>query len=171
MLVILLSMVSCKKDAFNDTSNTSSQKEKTTTEPIPNELALTLDNYADYLDITGSMRNIGYKDYDLYISGYSGVNFLCDFCGNPHYKYKNVIIELEITIIFPSSMFYDGEVDKELARKKITIPLNLAGNGHGSIDIYHGLQGSDIDDRMVYSDPKLFTHYQITNISGTVEEY
>lgn len=183
LTTLLLQFISCSNNN-NDFAISSSQSEtttvtttETTVATTQNSTALTLDNISDYFDITatiqpGNTEKCYYKaqsDY-LYNSLICGISFE----GNPHYEYKDVIIEIKFHHTTPLTGAFESE-------KTVSVKLNLSGNGSATCELetpvaqeaplsisdttYAFYSAKGISVALDYSE------YKIISVSGTATRY
>ena len=143
-------------------------------------IELTVDNYKDYLEVSGSIYknkiNAPVKT-DVYYFAISGDIDIIGASNN--YDYNNV----EITVTIVAVEFFDDTEKTKTVSEDYTISLNIAGKGSHSFEIplenfWHGTEYEayanqcDADPvRFRGSFPnKVDVYYEIKDISGTVSK-
>lgn len=139
------------------------------------EISLSLQNMDDYLEYSATMKNGApyhpYSGLDMTL-GHLYVDCAYSFQGNPHYKYKNVEINLLLS-------YFTEDWQEVIVEQQYTVSLNLAGNGKGNLILTvnppNGNQGEqwwkDIYIQNASLDEAQYTVITIIGISGAVEEY
>ena len=162
-------------------------------ETVDNAIQLNLENYNDYFDINATTQAASTETWkavpsnpDSYITTCKGVNFEIDITGNSHYKYSNVEIDIKVShfTLHGELARLNGEPVEPFSQKAFTLQLNLSGNGSGTcyldtpsgtdyrnnappncpclLDVIHYSSSDAIHD---------YTHFEITAVRGTVQEY
>lgn len=173
LILVLLSLFSCNSSHDDKIEDTKTEKQ-TEIETQSNDIKLTLDNYEDYIELDATSKILSER--------YGFVDFKCDFVskGNVHYKYKDVVIIIELK-------YYDYEEykkylenvimisqGKEIALEDLASPsydttislnLNLSGNAEKS--------NTFLAESSWYGShsPSNGIKFSVKEITGTVEEY
>lgn len=187
-VVVLLCFTSCTNKTDNSQeSNTKFQD--VVTLPPKEQIALTLDNYKDYLEIDGTTKAnhteswlTNPKKASSKITTYKGVDCNVSIKGNSHYEYTDVYVDVKFThyTVLQWIDKTEGSDVSPFSEKIVTIKLNLAGNGDGECFLntpgsdYEKYENCTVIDAMSYQDIEAiheYTYYDVVGVRGSVAKY
>lgn len=181
VVVFLLSFVAC--------GSNEGEKEEIAQE---NAIELTLDNYADFLNVDISV--VPHTTETWYfnesnpsasrITTYKGADCFAEITGNSHYKFNEVYLDIKFDhyTLHQEEARLNGENVEPFSSYTITVKLNLSGEGSGdcSLDTLgsnwknYNTPQTNVIDAMCYKDTDAITertYYTVIAVRGSVTEY
>ena len=151
-LVLSMSLFACSSNNSNDTSETKD-----------NSIQLTIDNYKDYLNVSGKVLpvNGNTKDYDN--QAYAQIEVKG---ASTNFVYKDVTVEAKVTLNYKDLSTYVESEQYKSASENVTVKCNVAGDGSNTevIDL-----GEDVET-FVTDDNYTTSSYEIVKVTGSVTE-
>ena len=147
-LVLSMSLFACSSNNSNDTSETKD-----------NSIQLTIDNYKDYLNVSGKVLPVDENANDYDNQAYAQIEVKG---ASTNFVYKDVTVEAKVTLNYED---LESEQYKS-ASKNVTVKCNVAGDGSNTevIDL-----GEDVET-YVTDDHYTTSSYEIVKVTGSVTE-